>query len=202
MEVILLERIDQLGQMGDIVKVKAGFARNYLLPKKKALRSNKESRAFFESKRVELEAANLERRGEAEAVAKKMDGTKLIIVRQAGEGGQLYGSVTARDIGDALKEAGYTVDRGQVLLHTPVKVLGTFTTAVRLHPEVQVNVECTVARSVEEANMMEQKAAEFLERQEDAEKLATADGNEESADEDAYASEDANALDGEDDANT
>ncbi len=201
MEVILLERIDQLGQMGDIVKVKAGFARNYLLPKKKAMRANKESRAFFESKRVELEAANLERRGEAEEVAKKMDGTKLIIVRQAGESGQLYGSVTARDIGDALKEEGYTVDRGQVLLHIPVKMLGTFTTAVRLHPEVQVDVECTVARSIEEANMMEQKAAEFLERQEDADKLAATDGGEEAADENADALEDVPALNDEDDAN-
>jgi large subunit ribosomal protein L9 len=183
MEVILLERIDQLGQMGDVVKVKAGFARNYLLPQKKALRANKESRAYFESKRSELEATNLERRGEAEAVAKKMDGTKLIIVRQAGEGGQLYGSVTARDIGDALKEAGYTVDRGQVLLHTPVKVLGAFKTAVRLHPEVNVEVECNVARSIEEANLMEKKATEFLERKEDAEKLAQASSEESKADE-------------------
>lgn len=172
MEVILLERIDQLGQMGDVVKVKAGFARNYLLPKKKALRANKESRAYFESKRAELEASNLKRRGEAEAVAKKMDGTKLIIVRQAGEGGQLYGSVTARDIGDSLKEAGFSVDRGQVLLHTPVKVLGTFMTTVRLHAEVKVEIECNVARSIEEASLMEKKAAEFLERKEDAEKLA------------------------------
>ena len=201
MEVILLERIDQLGQMGDVVKVKAGFARNYLLPKKKALRANKESRTFFESKRAELEAINLERRSEAEAVAKKMDGTKLIIVRQAGEGGQLYGSVTARDIGDALKEAGYTVDRGQVLLHTPVKVLGTFKTAVRLHPEVKIEVECTVARSVEEANMIEQKAAEFLERQEDAEKLAAAGSPDDAGDDGADAADEALEFDNEDDAN-
>ena len=172
MEVILLERIDQLGQMGDVVKVKAGFARNYLLPKKKALRASKENRAYFESKRTEWEAGNLKRRVEAEAIAKKMDGTKLIIVRQAGEGGQLYGSITARDIGDALKETGFTVDRSQVLLHTPVKVLGAFKTSVRLHPEVKVNVECTVARSIEEANVMAEKALEFLERKEDAEKRA------------------------------
>ncbi len=178
MEVILLERIDHLGQMGDVVKVKAGFARNYLLPKKKALRATKESREYFESKRVELEAANLKRKDEAESVAKKMDGTKLIIVRQAGEGGQLYGSVTARDIGDSLKEAGFTVDRGQVLLHTPVKSLGAFQTAVKLHPEVKVDIDFTVARSVEEANLMEKKSAEFLERQEDAEKLAKANSEE------------------------
>jgi large subunit ribosomal protein L9 len=175
-EVILLERVDQLGQMGDLVKVKAGFARNYLLPKKKALRANKENRAYFESKRSELEADNLTRRGEAEAIAKKMDGTKLIIVRKASEGGQLYGSVTARDIGDGLKEVGFTVDRGQILLHMPVKVLGTFKTAVRLHPEVKVEVECTVARTIDEANVIAEKAAEFLERAEDAEKLAVADG--------------------------
>ena len=174
-EVILLERVDQLGQMGDLVKVKAGFARNYLLPKKKALRANKENRAYFESKRSELEADNLTRRGEAEAIAKKMDGTKLIIVRKASEGGQLYGSVTARDIGDGLKEVGFTVDRGQILLHMPVKVLGTFKTAVRLYPEVKVEVECTVARTIDEANVIAEKAAEFLERAEDAEKLAVAD---------------------------
>jgi len=175
MEVILLERIDQLGQMGDVVKVKAGFARNYLLPKKKALRANKENREYFESKRSELEAVNLKRKSEAEAIAKKMDGTKLIIVRQAGEGGQLYGSVTARDVGDSLKEAGFTVDRGQVLLHSPIKDLGNFKTAVRLHPEVDVSIEFTVARSVEEANVIAEKAAEFLERAEDAEKLAADD---------------------------
>jgi large subunit ribosomal protein L9 len=183
MEVILLERVDQLGQMGDVVKVKAGFARNYLLPKKKALRVNKESRAYFESKRTELEAVSLKRKSEAETVAKKMDGTKMIIVRQAGEGGQLYGSVTARDVRDALKESGYTVDRGQVLLHTPVKTLGTFKTTVSLHPEVKIDVEFTVARSIEEASLMEKKSAEFLERQQDAEKLAQASSEENTADE-------------------
>lgn len=191
MEVILLERIEQLGQMGDIVKVKAGFARNYLLPQKKALRANKESKAYFESKRAELEAVNLKRKDEAEAVAKKMDGTKMVIVRQAGEGGQLYGSVTARDIGDALKEAGYTVDRGQVLLHTPIKALGTFKTTVRLHPEVKVDVEFTVARSIEEASLMEKKAAEFLERQEDAEKLTQESSDENAADDTESAAEEA-----------
>jgi large subunit ribosomal protein L9 len=169
MDVILLERIERLGQMGDVVSVRPGFARNFLFPQKKALRANKDNRAYFESQRSELEATNLKRRDEAQGVAKKMDGIKLVIVRQAGEGGQLYGSVTARDVGDALKEQGYTVDRAQVLLNAPVKMLGTFKTAVRLHPEVKVDVEFTVARSVEEANV--RAAVELLERAEDAEKL-------------------------------
>ena len=201
MEVILLERIDQLGQMGDIVKVKSGFARNYLLPKKKALRETKESREYFESKRAELEANNLKRRGEAESAAKKMDGTKIVIVRQAGEGGQLYGSVTARNIGDALKDAGFAVDRGQVLLHTPIKTLGTFTTTVRLHSEVKIKIECTVARSLEEAKMAEQKATEFLERQEDAEKLSAIDDNQGTANDSSDESEVKPALDSENKAN-
>jgi large subunit ribosomal protein L9 len=169
MDVILLERIERLGQMGDVVGVRPGFARNYLFPQKKALRANKDNKAFFESKRAELEAINLKRRDEAQVVAKKMDGIKLIIVRQAGEGGQLYGSVTARDIGDALKEQGYEVDRAVVLMNAPVKTLGAFATSVRLHPDVKVDVSFTVARSVEEANT--RTAADLLERAEDAEKL-------------------------------
>lgn len=171
MEVILLERIDRLGQMGDVVTVKPGFARNFLFPQKKALRANKESRAYYESKRSELEAANQKRREEAQVQAKKLDGLKLIIVRQAGEGGQLYGSVSARDIGDALKSQGVAGERIQVLLNTPVKALGTFKTPVRLHPEVKVDIEFTVARSMEEGNLKIAEAAKLLERAEDAEKL-------------------------------
>src|ERR1700744_2927246 len=149
MDVILLERIDRLGQMGDVVNVKPGFARNFLFPQKKALRANKDNRAYFESRRTELEASNLKRRDEAQAVAKKMDGLKVVLVRQAGEGGQLYGSVSARDIADALIAQGYNVERGQVLLNAPVKILGVFKTQVRLHPEVKVDVDFTVARSME-----------------------------------------------------
>jgi large subunit ribosomal protein L9 len=171
MEVILLERIDRLGQMGDEVTVKAGFARNFLFPQKKALRANKENRVYYESQKAELQAVNLKRKGEAEAVAKKMEGLKLIIVRSAGEGGQLYGSVSARDIGDALKEQGVTIERTQVLLNAPVKTLGTFKTAVRLHPEVKVDVDFTIARSLEEGNLKIAEAAQLLERAEDAEKL-------------------------------
>lgn len=171
MEVILLERIDRLGQMGEVVNVKPGFARNFLFPQKKALRANKENRAYYESKKVELEAVNLKRKGEAEVVAKKMDGLKMIIVRSAGEGGQLYGSVSARDIATALKDQGVTVEATQVLLNAPVKTLGTFKTAVRLHPEVKVDVEFTIARSMEEGNLKIAEAAQLLERAEDAEKL-------------------------------
>jgi large subunit ribosomal protein L9 len=171
MDVILLERIDRLGQMGDVVNVKPGFARNFLFPQKKALRANKENRAYFESRRSDLEANNLKRRDEAQAVAKKMDGLKVVLVRQAGEGGQLYGSVSARDIADALTAQGYHVDRGQVLLNAPVKALGLFKTQVRLHPEVKVDIEFTVARSMEEADLKAAEAAQLLERAEDAEKL-------------------------------
>ncbi len=174
MEVILLERIERLGQMGDVVTVKPGFARNFLFPQKKALRANKDNKAVFESRRAELEANNAKRRDAAQIVAKKMEGLKLIIIRQAGEGGQLYGSVSARDVADALKEKGFAIDRSaEVLLNAPVKALGSFRTAVRLHPEVKVEVDFTVARSIEEANQkaIVAKAADLLERAEDAAKL-------------------------------
>ena len=186
MEVILLERIERLGQMGEVVTVKPGFARNFLFPQKKALRANKDNKSLFESKRVELEATNVKRRDEAQIVARKMDGLKLIIVRQAGEGGQLYGSVSARDIADALKETGFAVDRAsEVLLSAPVKTLGNFKTAVRLHPEVKVDVEFTVARSVEEAKQGIAKAADLLERAEDAAKLVAEGAATENADDES-----------------
>ncbi len=151
MDVILLERIEKLGQMGDTVKVKPGFARNYLLPQKKALRANKENQARFETQRVQLEAQNLQRREEAQAVAAKLDGLSILIIRQAGEGGMLYGSVSGRDVADAIKEAGFTVERRQVALDNPIKSLGTAQVRVSLHPEVAVTVKVTVARSQEEA---------------------------------------------------
>lgn len=193
MDVILLERIDRLGQMGDVVNVKPGFARNYLFPQKKALRANAENRSYYESKKVEFEATNLKRKGEAEVIAKKMDGIKLIIVRSAGEGGQLYGSVSARDVGDALHEQGFTVDRAQVLLNAPVKTLGSFKTAVRLHPDVKVDIDFTVARSMEEGNLKIAEAAQLLERAEDAQKLLGDDAVEEAPADEIEEDEDAQA---------
>lgn len=160
MEVILLERIEKLGQMGDVVKVKPGFARNFLLPQKKALRANKDNLAFFEKQRAQLEAINLKRREEAQAVAEKMDGLKVLMVRQAGEGGQLYGSVSGRDVADAVKAAGYTIERNQVNLDSPIKTLGSYPVRVALHPEVAVTVTVTVARSQEEAERAAAAAAE------------------------------------------
>ncbi len=152
MEVILLERIEKLGQMGDVVKVKAGYARNYLLPHKKALRANKANLAYFETRRTQLEAENLQRRDEAEAVAKKLEGLSVTLIRQAGDSGQLYGSVTARDLAQSIAEAGVTIDRKQVALDKVIKVLGLHTVKLRLHPEVLVDVTANVARSQAEAD--------------------------------------------------
>jgi large subunit ribosomal protein L9 len=153
MEVILLERVEKLGQMGQVVKVRPGFARNYLLPQRKALRATKENLAIFEKQRSQLEAANLARRGDAEQVAQKLNGVSVIVIRQAGESGQLYGSVTARDIAQAVTEAGFTIGKGQVTLDKAIKTLGLYPMRVRLHPEVTVQVTVNVAQSAEEAEM-------------------------------------------------
>lgn len=159
MEVILLERIEKLGQMGDIVKVKPGFARNYLLPQAKALRSNKENLALFESRKAQLEAANLKRKEEAEQISAKMEGLNLVIVRQAAETGQLYGSVTGRDIRDAIREAGYLIERRQVVLDQPLKEIGSYNIRIVLHPDVSRMVSVMVARSAEEAERSAKAAA-------------------------------------------
>ena len=151
MQVMLLERIENLGQMGDIVKVKPGYARNYLLPNRKALRATDENLKVFESQRARLEADNLERRVEAESVAGKLDGLSIVLIRQAGEGGQLYGSVTARDMAQALDQAGVKVERVQIRLDKVIKVLGLHPVRIRLHPEVAVTITANVARSEEEA---------------------------------------------------
>src|SRR5271167_3076736 len=152
-ELILLERVEKLGQMGQIVKVKPGFARNYLLPQKKALRATKENLAYFESQRTQLEANNLERRSEATEIGSKLEGLVVVIVRQAGESGQLYGSVSARDIADAVTEAGFTIEKRQVVLERPIKALGLHPLRIVLHPEVSVTVSANVAQSAEEAAM-------------------------------------------------
>ena len=151
MEVILLERIARLGQMGDVVRVKDGFARNFLLPQGKALRANDANRKRFESQRSELEARNLERRSEAEAVHGKLEGTSYVIIRSAGETGQLYGSVSTRGIAAALEERGFKVARSQVSLNQPIKVIGLHAVEIVLHPEVTSTVSINVARSEDEA---------------------------------------------------
>jgi len=155
MEVILLERVEKLGQMGQVVKVRPGFARNYLLPQKKALRATKENRAVFEQRRSQLEAANLQKRSEAEQVAQKMNGVSVVLIRQAGESGQLYGSVSARDIAEAVTAAGFTVDKRQMVLDRPIKNLGLHPLRVMLYPEVAVTVTANVAQSREAAEMQE-----------------------------------------------
>ncbi|MEC8028302.1 MAG: 50S ribosomal protein L9 [Pseudomonadota bacterium] len=151
MDVILLERVEKLGQMGDVVSVKPGYARNYLLPRRKALRATKHNLKFFEGRRSQLEADNLQRKSEAESVAKKVDGLTVPVIRAAGESGQLYGSVTARDIAEAIIAAGVTVTRQQVMLDRALKTLGLEEIKVVLHPEVSASVVVNIARSQDEA---------------------------------------------------
>jgi len=151
MQIILLERIAKLGQMGDTVRVRDGYARNFLLPQGKALRANKANLERFERERAQLEARNLERKSEAEAVAAKLDGETLVMIRSAGETGQLYGSVSTRDIAEGLTGAGFSVARNQVELRSPIKTIGVHTVQIQLHPEVEVSVAVNVARSEDEA---------------------------------------------------
>ncbi len=151
MQVILLERVEKLGQMGDEVRVKDGFARNFLLPKKKALRATKANRDYFQTQKAHLEANNLKLKGEAEKVGAKLDGKSFTLIRQAGDRGQLYGSVSPRDVADAMEKAGFKVDRHQVNISVAIKAIGLFTIPVILHPEVKVNITVNVARSEDEA---------------------------------------------------
>jgi len=164
MEVILLERVSRLGQMGETVKVKDGFARNFLLPQGKALRANENNRKKFEGQRVQLETRNLERRTEAQAIADKLDGKSFIAVRSAGETGQLYGSVSTRDIADLLTAEGFSVNRNQIELNQPIKTIGVTNVAIALHPEVEVTISLNIARTADEA-----------ERQSKGETLTTAE---------------------------
>ena len=151
MDVILLERIEKLGQMGDVVTVKNGFARNFLLPRRKALRATKQNIAGFENQRAQYEAQNIERRNDADSIVPKLDGLHLVVIRQASEGGQLYGSVAARDIAGSVTDAGFTIDRRQVQMSGPIKTLGIHEIRIVLHPEVSARVRINVARSEEEA---------------------------------------------------
>ena len=161
MEVILLERVHNLGQIGDVVKVKPGYARNFLLPLRKALRATQANKSKFEAQRAQIEAMNLEKRGDAEQIRGKVDGLKVVLIRQAGETGQLFGSVNARDVADAVTAAGFTVDRRQVILDRPIKTLGLHPLRLALHPEVIVSITANVAKSTEEAEAQE-KAGGFV----------------------------------------
>jgi large subunit ribosomal protein L9 len=179
MDIILLERVEKLGQMGQVVKVRPGFARNYLLPQKKALRATKENMAYFESQKAALQALNLEKRKDAEYVAGKMGKLMVTVIRQAGETGILYGSVSARDIADAVTADGYQIERHQVAIDQPIKTLGLFQVRVVLHPEVSVTVSVNVARSREEAVLQAQRggkvtAADLAAEEQAAEEAAEA----------------------------
>jgi large subunit ribosomal protein L9 len=153
MQVILLQRVAKLGQMGEVVSVKDGYARNYLLPQGKALRANAGNIQSFEAKKVQMEVVNLETRTEAEAVGVKLDGQVFLVIRSASDSGALYGSVTTRDAAEAATEGGFTVNRGQIVLDRPIKDLGVHTVSVVLHPEVIVKIKLNVARSAEEAEL-------------------------------------------------
>jgi len=155
MDVILMERVENLGQMGDVVTVKDGYARNYLLPQRKALRATESNREGFELQRGDLEASNIERRGEAESIGDTMDDLYIVLTRQSSETGQLYGSANARDISDGVTEAGYKIDRKQVLLDRSIKTLGIHPVRVSLHPEVTISVNVNIARSEAEAEQQE-----------------------------------------------
>jgi large subunit ribosomal protein L9 len=166
-ELILLERVEKLGQMGQLVKVKPGYARNFLLPQKKAMRATKENLAYFETQRAQLEATNLQRRVEASEIGAKLEGLTVVLVRQAGESGQLYGSVSARDLADAVTAAGFTIEKRQVVLDRAIKTLGLHPVRVVLHPEVSVMVTANVAQSAEEADMQARGIDPLRRRDED-----------------------------------
>ncbi|PCI46107.1 MAG: 50S ribosomal protein L9 [Alphaproteobacteria bacterium] len=191
MKIILLERVRKLGQIGDVVTVKNGYARNFLLPQKKALRSTKANREYFDTQRAQIESRNLESRTEAEAVSTKLDGVSAIIIRQAGESGNLYGSVSARDIATALDEQDLKVARSQVIMDHAIKYLGIYTIQIKLHAEVFAAIEINIARSAEEAEMqakgLDAKAAEenldvsvedYFENEEDSDAAVAADSEE------------------------
>ncbi len=173
MQVILLERVEKLGQMGDEVRVKDGFARNYLLPQKKALRANKTNREYFQTQKAQLEARNLERKSEAQKIADKLEGKTFVLLRQAGDRGQLYGSVSPRDIADIITAGGFTVNRTQVPLDKAIKDIGLVPVSVVLHPEVRVAVTINVARTEDEAER-QARGENVLAEQDEAEEARVA----------------------------
>src|SRR5262245_16339497 len=175
MEVILLERVANLGQMGEVVRVKDGFARNFLLPRGKALRATDDNRKRFETMKVELEARNLELKSEAQKVADKLDGQRFTVLRQAAEGGQLYGSVSPRDIAALASDKGFALSRGQIALNTPLKMIGLHKVPVTLHPEVEVTINITVARNADEAQRIARGEDVTVLREEGAELEAEAE---------------------------
>ena len=173
MQVILLERVEKLGQMGDEVKVRDGFARNFLLPKKKALRATKANREYFQAQKAQIEANNLRLKGEAQKVADKLNGKSFTLIRQAGDRGQLYGSVSPRDVADVMEKGGFKVDRHQVNISVAIKAIGLFTIPVILHPEVKVNITINVARSEDEAER-QARGEDVLAEKTDAEEAVEA----------------------------
>ena len=175
MEVILLERVANLGQMGEVVRVKDGFARNFLLPRGKALRATQENRTRFETMKVELEARNLELKGDAQKVADKLNGQSFTVLRQAAEGGQLYGSVSPRDVAALASDRGFALSRSQIALNTPIKMIGLHKVPVTLHPEVEVTINVTVARNADEAGRIARGEDVTVLREEGAEIKAEAE---------------------------
>ena len=173
MEVILLERVGKLGHMGDVVRVKDGFARNFLLPQGKALRATKDNKAKYEGMKVQLEARNLELKSEADKISGKLNGKTFIVLRQASESGQLFGSVSARDIASILVDGGYTVTRNQIALHAPIKMIGMHNVPIALHPEVEVAVTMNVARNADEAGR-QARGEDVTQRREETEEEAAA----------------------------
>ena len=155
MQIILMERVAKLGQMGDVVNVKQGYARNFLIPTGKALRASAANITSFEAQKAQLEARNLETKAEAESLASKLDGQRFVVIRSASDAGSLYGSVTTRDAADAATESGFSIDKKQAILLAPIKELGLHALIVRLHPEVSANIELNVARSAEEAQLQD-----------------------------------------------
>jgi len=175
MQVILLERVEKLGQMGDEVRVKDGFARNFLLPQKKALRANKTNREYFQTQKAQLEARNLERKSEAEKIAAKLNGKTFTLLRQAGDRGQLYGSVSPRDIADVITAGGFSVSRTQAALDKPIKDIGKTSVNIILHPEVRVKVDIVIARTEDEAERIARGEDVLAEKTDEEEVKAAAE---------------------------